>query len=332
MSGLSTGNSCYIRLGLSNTTNSSIYMYFQNVGGSGSNTNAVGLGMTGNTPFIYNIPGNTYPTTINTSTTINGGLSVSGSITSQVSGTGVGNILNIYAGTAGSGSSNNYAQTSYTVVGSGGGAVTGVIYYQLRNGTYNMFHTNPNGSIILNPDNSSNCYVGIGSYNNPTYPLEITGQTNSGVLLLRNSSGVNGWRVGPDSNRVNGDLSGNFVIYNSNTTGVYLSNGGTSWTANSDRTLKKDISDNKLGIEVICKLEPKDYRYISDSDNSNIRTGFIAQEVQEILPNIVDVSGDNKLGIRMVDIIPYLVNAVKEQQDLIKGLQQQINDYKANHP
>ena len=60
--------------------------------------------------------------------------------------------------------------------------------------------------------------------------------------------------------------------------------------------------------------------------------GFIAQEVKEILPEIIseipnfDDENNNYLGVDYSKITPVLVEAVKEQQEEIKSLKQMNND------
>ena len=103
----------------------------------------------------------------------------------------------------------------------------------------------------------------------------------------------------------------------------------------SDRRLKKDIRDlNEYGIAEVMKLQPK--RYVMKEHN-NPDIGFIAQELKEVVPEIV--YGDESKGMLSVDyskVSLVLVNAVKEQQKLIeeqsrqiKGLQADVQDLKA---
>ncbi|HRG89103.1 MAG TPA: hypothetical protein PLW44_08805, partial [Chitinophagales bacterium] len=55
-----------------------------------------------------------------------------------------------------------------------------------------------------------------------------------------------------------------------------------------------------------------------------VHFGFIAQEVQQILPEIVEVGTDSMqtLGMSYIDLIPILTQAVKDQQKQINDLKQ----------
>jgi hypothetical protein len=59
------------------------------------------------------------------------------------------------------------------------------------------------------------------------------------------------------------------------------------------------------------QLKPAAFDYISGSKNN---LGFIAQDVQEVIPEAVSVTNPETgmLGLKTDFIIPYLVNAIKE--------------------
>ena len=94
--------------------------------------------------------------------------------------------------------------------------------------------------------------------------------------------------------------------------------------------MKKDITSLNNGIDTIIQLNPVKFKYNADNENDPQRVGFIAQEVQEIIPEIVNTVvtqdfPDGVLGITSTDIIPYLVKAIKE-------LKQEFDEYKQSHP
>ena len=114
-----------------------------------------------------------------------------------------------------------------------------------------------------------------------------------------------------------------YQIINSASVGVQLTYGGTSWGAVSDIRLKKNIQPLKNSLDLINKLNPITYNW-KDENMTNNNIGFIAQEVQEILPEITedyDIKGDKYLGIRTTDLIPFLVKSIQE-------LSKELNDIK----
>ena len=83
--------------------------------------------------------------------------------------------------------------------------------------------------------------------------------------------------------------------------------------ANSDIRLKDKII--KIDEEDSCSLavlEPVKYHFKND-DTKRTRYGFIAQDVEEVLPELVHTSTNGIKGINYQDIIALLV---KDNQDL----------------
>jgi len=154
---------------------------------------------------------------------------------------------------------------------------------------------------------------------------QITSGLFKGALYF--GSRNNGWSVGSNN------ISQMFV---SNTTngstfnGVYMDGTSTSWNSLSDIKLKQDVSTLQSNLEKIIALRPVSFKWISNP--TFINHGFIANEVKEIIPEIVSSVGEY-LGMNQQGIIPFLVGAVKEQQvqiqaqqTQIQAQQQQIND------
>jgi hypothetical protein len=83
----------------------------------------------------------------------------------------------------------------------------------------------------------------------------------------------------------------------------------------SDIRLKKNIVDLPSALDVVKNLRGVSFEYTEESNmGSGIRFGFIAQEVQEIVPDLVRsrAKGDGMLNINYSEIIPWIVEAIKE--------------------
>jgi len=110
-------------------------------------------------------------------------------------------------------------------------------------------------------------------------------------------------------------------------------NGG-SWSAPSDRRLKQNIQPYQDGLAQVLQIKPVRYNYNEKSgyDTNKEHVGIIAQEVQKVAPYMV-----RRLNPEKNDYLAYdgtalsfmLVNAVKEQQQLIEKQQAEINALKA---
>ena len=122
----------------------------------------------------------------------------------------------------------------------------------------------------------------------------------------------------------NGSTS--FVVFNAAGTGVYLANGGTSWTGISDERLKTDLIPIENGLDKVNSLRSVTGRYKTDEVGTS-RSFLIAQDVQVVLPEAVSVQDDElgTLGVAYTEVIPLLVASIKELKAIIDTQQEQIN-------
>jgi len=114
----------------------------------------------------------------------------------------------------------------------------------------------------------------------------------------------------------------------------YVDMGGTihatsaTITAISDRTLKTNIRPLDTGLKEIMGLQPRRFDWIN-GDGENV-VGFVAQEVEEVLPELVtsskysvDENGDTvtKKAVKTGDMIPTLVKAIQELTTRLAALE-----------
>jgi hypothetical protein len=113
----------------------------------------------------------------------------------------------------------------------------------------------------------------------------------------------------------------------------------TSISAISDRTLKENIRDLETGLTEVMALKPRRFDW-KNGDAQNV-AGFVAQEVEEVLPELVtdyvynkseDGNDIIKKSLRMGDILPTLVKAIQEQQALIQSLTDRITALEGTQP
>ncbi len=98
----------------------------------------------------------------------------------------------------------------------------------------------------------------------------------------------------------------------------------------SDAELKSNISDIEGALNKILSLRGATYNLSSDEKNQKDtlrKYGFIAQELKEILPELVEKNPlDNMYAINYDGVIPLLVEAFKEQQKLIEEKDKDIEE------
>jgi hypothetical protein len=124
-----------------------------------------------------------------------------------------------------------------------------------------------------------------------------------------------------------------------NGTGVQLNYGGTSWATLSDEREKNIYGVIENALDKVLQFDGVYFNYKSDKPEQRRRVGFSAQKVQAVFPEAVDESQreiDNpteetkRLTLSATEIIPLLVQAVKEQQALIQDLTTRLTTLEGN--
>tara|TARA_R100000234_G_scaffold77588_1_gene48384 strand:+ start:336 stop:1193 length:858 start_codon:yes stop_codon:yes gene_type:complete len=166
-----------------------------------------------------------------------------------------------------------------------------------------------NASERMRIDSSGKVLVGITS--------AVTGA--AGVIQALNVSYVVGSSYRTQT--MSGD--GNLYFWNGTNQG-YLNSSG-SWIDASDVNLKKDITDLTYGIDVLKNLKPRKYKMKAD-DKEQI--GFIAQEVETVLPEVTDTSKtpdeDQHKGIAYGHLTAVLTKALQEAIAKIEVLETKV--------
>lgn len=94
-------------------------------------------------------------------------------------------------------------------------------------------------------------------------------------------------------------------------------------TANSDITLKKNLAKIENALEKVEQING--YTYEFKEDDSKRHAGVIAQEINKVLPEIVNKGNDGLLGVEYGNISALLIEAIKEQQAQINELKALLN-------
>ena len=117
-----------------------------------------------------------------------------------------------------------------------------------------------------------------------------------------------------------------FNIVNQNNIGIYMATGSNSFTGTSDERLKKDIESLENATDKVMQLKPCSYKWKTQTDEDTEKhVGFIAQEVEEVLPEVVNENeypdGSKYKGVSTTDMIPYLIKMSNELENRLKKLE-----------
>ena len=95
---------------------------------------------------------------------------------------------------------------------------------------------------------------------------------------------------------------------------------GTLTTASSDIRLKENIAPLQNSLNRILQLRGVNFTWKSNPEYGT-RIGFIAQEFEEVIPELVFTNEvDGYKGINYAEVSAVLVEAIKEQQQMIEDL------------
>jgi hypothetical protein len=213
---------------------------------------------------------------------------------------------------------------------------------------FDNFGTLHHGRISLFAGNTGTSPGGFAyPFNNSTTGGLIFGSIDntgiySNIIDVYLSSGLNGIFEPWNNNVIScGSLSYKW-------TAVYATN-GTIQT--SDEKMKENITPISYGLNEVMKLKPVSYQWKDKNaliGNGN-SLGFIAQDLEKLIPDVVvhekisqqqmenakkvkgiDITDTDTYGVKYSEMIPVLVNAIQQQQAIIKDLQIQIDDLKAS--
>ncbi|MDP1801156.1 MAG: tail fiber domain-containing protein [Bacteroidota bacterium] len=202
---------------------------------------------------------------------------------------------------------------------------------------------------------SSNGHVGVGTLN-PISKLQVVG--DAAVF-----SSTGGWPTSAAFIRCNNNFSGStnpeYTWFNADQTGLFhpsanvigftaggtqyanISNGvyklkvfgsavtsGGTWV-NSDKRFKKNINIIDGALNKVLKLSGVNYEYNKDeykpyNFDDGKTLGFIAQDLEQVVPEVVKKDEKGYYSINYTALIPLLVEAFKEQNKKIEDLQQQV--------
>ena len=251
----------------------------------------------------------------------------------------------------------NYSNAGQHVqVGASGGGnnlyVSGNIY---ANGYFagDRVLTQTDTAVSLNsPIFSGNIATTGDGQNN--YPFRLTSDYNSYMVATATNTwglfwaGSAGARYGTNGNGGPGNIWNNvgnpneFVFVGSdNTAWTVNGNNGNTWqagtlttvgnitsggniTANSDISLKDNIEAIPGALDKVLQIRGVTYNRNDIEDNPR-QTGVIAQEVEKVLPEVVNEDANGIKSVAYGNMVGLLIEAIKEQQARIDALEERLN-------
>ena len=207
---------------------------------------------------------------------------------------------------------------------------------QASTGSFGVLETAGNVNV------TTNGRLGVGT-DDPDYKLDVAGNAGFNEYLYHN--GDTNTHVRFQADQVDISAGGNVYSYDGaafNLTGHLSASGNISGSqieasgdiiafGSSDRELKDNIQPIENPLEKMEKIGG--YTFIWNDKQSTYKgkdVGVVAQEIQEVLPEIVSGRANGYLGVKYEKIVPLLIESIKENTKKIKELEQEINEINKN--
>ena len=207
------------------------------------------------------------------------------------------------------------------------------------------------GEVVAKVDNSKDVIsLAGGSTGTNSYKLQLSTESlsdnrtitfpdQSGVVLLAGASGS------PSSTTIANDIATNsdgyFPLLAKNSSGTlsasYVSStklyynpstgqlNASSFNSLSDETFKKDITSINGAMDYVSAMRGVSFTW---KDTEEKAFGVIAQEIENVCENVVHTNASGTKSVNYSMIIPFLIEALKEQQAEINSLKDQIKELK----
>jgi hypothetical protein len=210
-----------------------------------------------------------------------------------------------------------YTSTSGTVAPANGAIIQGSVGMGIKTPQVPL---HVNGSVYVAPGGVTGNFWN-GTANTDGTELDLFGligiqrAAGADLCLSKPSSYTNTWLI-------------QFLINNTTIGTVSVGSGGTTvvYGTTSDARLKENIRPTAKGLNEVMKIQARDYNFKSKPAQNE--TGFIAQELYTVLPDVVTRGGEDAAKepwtVDYGRVTPLLTKAIQEQQVEIDSLKEQI--------
>jgi hypothetical protein len=152
-------------------------------------------------------------------------------------------------------------------------------------------------------------YKSAGSWSSPNYQ-QLVLSFDTGIIINGGTLyGHSGTSIQPSGGAVT--MGGTLGVTGNATAADFI--------LSSDMRLKTNITPITSALTKLNTITGYTFEFIKDSGKR--RSGVLAQEIQDILPEAVYTDADGYLSVSYDAIIPLLIQAIKEQQKKIEELE-----------
>jgi hypothetical protein len=201
------------------------------------------------------------------------------------------------------------------------GDVRAPIFYDSNNTGY---YVDPASTSLLNAVDLAGLLVS--KTNTTTFvnandsTISVRGNTSWGAVMSFHRAGAYAVNFGLDTDNIMklGGWSASTVRHSWDMNGNYTATGDV--TAYSDVKLKENIENIPDAINKVKQIRGVTFTRNDQEDKEKRHTGVIAQEVQEVLPEVITTDSEGIKAVAYGNMVGLLIEAIKEQQTQIDKL------------
>lgn len=168
--------------------------------------------------------------------------------------------------------------------------------------------------------------------------------TATNVLIIGTNSDVS--NIGSTGEIVVGHgltAKGNNTTYIGGTAGAYNAKNVTTWETVSDERIKRNIVDANKGLAELMQLRVRNFQYKEEADmpqdeSGNLLaggldptkqiTGFVAQEIRQVLPECVTENSNGLLSVSVDPVIYVMINSIQQLKAELDAAKLEIQSLK----
>ena len=178
--------------------------------------------------------------------------------------------------------------------------------------------TSRQGARFIDVGYSGSCYI----------EANRTGSGNSTVIIGAATNGTGIWsRVGTTNGGATHSSSPRqFTITMGSTVEFTMATNGVmsgDFNDTSDVLFKKNIENHSYGLAAVNTLKPREFNWKRNTRPQGKQVGFIAQEVEEIIPEVVH-GYDGAKSINGTGLISVLTKAIQELSQQVTALKAEV--------
>lgn len=194
------------------------------------------------------------------------------------------------------------------------------------------------GSAIGGSENWAGFFSGQTKIESNAIHLRIyENSTNDwGRIRFENSGTTNFWDLAGRPDTSNETASFAIWYQGLGTDVLFLKGDGNATLAgtlmqNSDLRLKTAIRPINTKFADIEQIRGYTYQWKNEARDQSLQTGFIAQEVAEVFPELVDENDEGTLSVNYIGFIPHLLEVIKSQEKRINDLEKKVAALSKNY-